>query len=248
MIDDEALTGFKNIRMLRLSNIGPDITENTRSLKRYFAINCLVGQEVFITPALVFHDERTIIDLRKGSFIGADGKKYISLSMRSGPRWCEMKYKQCRCRFFSQIWRPMFFDCVERALEGLYPFDKMTSKTLEDEDEVRYTMEKIRAYYKGSVLTLEHLKRCARQRDLVLRKVDQSILEEGARCHVETEDGDSMQKIKNYINELRETLDDREALNKIRRLRIHGETPKTRYYCGDCSVSFVNLKYAGLQL
>lgn len=57
----------------------------------------------------------------------------------------------------------------------------MTLKTLEDEDEVRYTMEKAREYYKNTMITPDILKRCARERDLILRKVSQSILDEGAR-------------------------------------------------------------------
>lgn len=70
-------------------------------MNRYFAINCLVGQELFITPPIRLICKKS--SLLAETFTGADGKKYMSVIMHEGPRWCEMKYNKCRCKFSSKI-------------------------------------------------------------------------------------------------------------------------------------------------
>lgn len=89
MIDDELATGFKNIRMLRLTNISANLLENTLILKKYFVIHCLIGQEVFITPTIMFLDDLEICRIDDNVFTGADDKKYTSFILREMPYWCE---------------------------------------------------------------------------------------------------------------------------------------------------------------
>lgn len=84
--------------MLRLTNIGKNIAQNTKALKRYFAINCLIGQEVFITPTIVMNNDNTICHLDSFVFTGLDNKKYTTLIMRNKARWCEIVYGGCRCK------------------------------------------------------------------------------------------------------------------------------------------------------
>lgn len=62
--------------------------------------------------------------------------------------------------------------CMSCAYEGRRPFDRITTASFDDPDEVAYIKESASKYYDGRmIISMNVIKRCVRQRELISKKI-----------------------------------------------------------------------------